>query len=261
MSGFGTYRVDGYDIPIDLMNLTGGGPDWFEASSTRHFGLLQKYVGIEPHFGILEIGCGIGRDAIPLTKVLSAGAGGVYTGTDLVKASIDWCNANIRERHPHFFFHHLDIEDEIYNPSGTLRNRDVALPFVSASVDRIIAQSVFTHMLQEDVEHYLAEFRRVLRPGGRVFTTTFIYDDAILEKARALNVTQYNLRFDHVVSDCCRVNDLERPTVAVACTLDALDQMVRRAGLSHFHPPLRGHWSGYFPETEDRQDALILAAP
>src|SRR5215467_4119104 len=106
MSGFGTYRVDGYDIPIDLMNLTGGGPDWFEASSTRHFGLLQKYVGIEPHFGILEIGCGIGRDAIPLTKVLSAGAGGVYTGTDLVKASIDWCNANIRERHPHFFFHH-----------------------------------------------------------------------------------------------------------------------------------------------------------
>jgi cyclopropane fatty-acyl-phospholipid synthase-like methyltransferase len=152
----------------------------------------------------------------------------------------------------------MNIQDELYNPSGTLRNLDATLPVASGSVDRIIAQSVFTHMLQPDIEHYLAEFSRVLKPGGRIFATTFIYDDAILEKARTVNLTPYNLRFEYKLTEWCHVNDRERPTVAVAYTLDALNHMVSHAGLNHLRSPLRGGWSGFFPQTEDGQDVLVL---
>ena len=34
--------------------------------------------------------------------------------------------------------------------------------------------SVFTHMLPEDVEHYLDELARVLKPGGRTLITWFL---------------------------------------------------------------------------------------
>jgi cyclopropane fatty-acyl-phospholipid synthase-like methyltransferase len=226
------------------MNMTGGGPEWFDASSADHIVRLQRHVGIAADFTVLEIGCGIGRDAIPLTEILSAASGGRYIGTDIVAGSIAWCRANIQARHPHFVFHHLNIRHDLYNPAGTVEPLRAALPAADSSVDRIIAQSVFTHMLQPEVEHYLAEFRRVLKPGSKAFTTTFIYDDAILQKASTVNLTPFNLRFAHPMGNGCRVNDPQRPTVAVAYTAELLD---------------RG-WSGFFEQTEDGQDALVLTS-
>jgi hypothetical protein len=113
-------------------------------------------------------------------------------------------------------------------------------------------------MLEPEVEHYLAEFCRVLKAGGRVFATAFIYDDDILASARVTNLTQWGLRFDSAVSDACRIHDPEQPTGAVAYTAAAFDRMVARAGLRHVRLPLKGGWSGYYPHPEYSQDALIL---
>ena len=65
-----TYNFRGYEIPIDLMRLTGGGPDTFEAISDSHMLNLRRFIGVCPGQSVLEIGCGIGRDAIPLIKIL-----------------------------------------------------------------------------------------------------------------------------------------------------------------------------------------------
>jgi ubiquinone/menaquinone biosynthesis C-methylase UbiE len=161
----------GYDIPIRLMNLTGGGQETFEPMCEFHMAALKEHTPIEPDHSVLEIGCGIGRDAIPLTNVL--GANGSYVGIDIVKDSIEWCRDNITLKHPSFKFVHFDIGDQLHNPGGTMRTTGTKLPVPDASIDRIILWSVFTHMRKTDIAHYLREFTRVLKPAGTVFVTWF----------------------------------------------------------------------------------------
>lgn len=57
-------RHFGYDIPTRLLNLTGGGPETFEVIATGHIHDLKRHIDIGPGQSVLEIGCGIGRDAI-----------------------------------------------------------------------------------------------------------------------------------------------------------------------------------------------------
>jgi hypothetical protein len=66
-----TFAFRGYNIPIDLINLTGAGPESFEAIANAHIEHLERAIGLNPDHFVLEIGCGIGRDAIPLTSILS----------------------------------------------------------------------------------------------------------------------------------------------------------------------------------------------
>jgi len=250
------YRYEGFDIPIKLMHLTGGGPETFDAISKAHIHNLEKFIGLQPDFSVLEIGCGIGRDAIPLTQRLSPA--GSYLGIDIIGPSIDWCHKNITRRFPNFRFVHFDVKDQLHNPAGTLQMPELHIPLAAGTVDLILLQSVFTHLLRADILHYLREFRRLLKPSGRVYATLFIINEAVLAAARATNLTVWNLTFEHVIEAGCRVNDRLYPTGAVAYTAEALDQMLREAGLSLTRPLLHGAWSGYYPDADDGQDVAIL---
>ena len=251
-----TYRFMDYDIPVDLMMLTGGGPDTFDGISAAHIENLRKWIEIHPSYSIVEIGCGIGRDAIPLTRILSNGR---YVGIDIIKRSIDWCNRNISARHNNFTFYHFDVEDKLHNSGGTTRTTEIIIPVPDGSVDRIIVFSVFTHMWQSDIEHYLKEFKRVLKPDGLVYATTFIYDEEILKSARLTNLTPFDLRFEHEVTQGCRINDADHPLGAVAYTREIWDQIVSRTGMRFAKPPLRGAWSGFYADPADGQDVAILS--
>jgi len=252
-----TFRFRGFKIPIPLMELTGGGADTFERISAGHMAVLRAHVGLEEDMSVCEIGCGIGRDAIPLADIL-APPNGRYLGIDIIRPSIDWCRDNISKRYPHFTFTWFDERNQLFNPTGTLSTLDMRIPVDDASVDRIILQSVFTHLLQPEIEHYLREFRRILRPNGRVFATVFIYDAAILASARATNLTKWNLTFEHEVAPGCRINDPRFPLQAVAYTRECLEEMITRTGLTLARDPLRGAWSGYYAQADDGQDGLVL---
>ena len=223
-----TYRFKGYDIPVDLMELTGGGPATFDAISQGHIDNLRRWIGLEPTHSVLEIGCGIGRDAIPLTEILSEGR---YVGVDIIQRSIDWCTDNIAKRHPNFRFFHFDVQDQLHNPGGATRTTNIRIPLADKSVDRIVLFSVFTHMFQPEIEHYLREFQRVLKPSGLVYATTFLFTDEILKKARETNLTPFDLRFEHEVNANCRINTPSHPLGAVAYTVAAWDQMIASTGL------------------------------
>lgn len=254
-----TYEYAGFDIPVDLLRKTGGGPETFGPISEGHIANLRRFVGLAPDMSILEIGCGIGRDAIPLTKILDHQQGGRYVGVDIIKPSIDWCVANIQKRNPNFVFHHMDIGDEIHNPGGAVDTLQTNLPVPDNRFDRIILQSVFTHLMQRELEHYLSEFRRVLKPGGLVYCTVFIYDEAIIEKAQANNPAPDGLRFEHEVGTDCRINNQQYPTGAVAYTANLLAALVTKHDLRMVGAPLKGAWSGYHADPSDGQDVLILS--
>ncbi len=48
-----------------------------------------EYGGLRPNENVLDVGCGIGRKAAPLTKYLNET--GSYEGFDIVDHGISWC--------------------------------------------------------------------------------------------------------------------------------------------------------------------------
>ena len=59
-----TFRYDGFDIPVELARLTGGGPETWHDITVGHLLEYERYCPIHPDHSVLEIGCGVGRDAI-----------------------------------------------------------------------------------------------------------------------------------------------------------------------------------------------------
>src|SRR5436309_7246167 len=91
------------ELPPLRMRFVGMGD--FRAIGQELAELLVRVGGLRPSDRVLDIGSGIGRVAIPLTRVLDAGAS--YDGFDVVERGVDWCRRHITPRHPNFRFHHV----------------------------------------------------------------------------------------------------------------------------------------------------------
>jgi len=122
----------------------------------------------------------------------------------------------------------------------------IPLPIPDRSIDRIFLWSVFTHLLEPDVRHYLREFKRVMRPGGRILASWFIVDEHILRHIEDHRSPLGDLAFRHKVADSCYINDQSEPLGAVAYTLALVETMITNAGLSLYHLQ-RGYWSTLWP--------------
>jgi SAM-dependent methyltransferase len=250
------FEYGGFRIPLRLIPLAGGTADGFQPDSELHIEVVQRLIDIRPDTSVLEIGCGLSRDAIPLTKIL--GPAGSYIGVDIQRELIDWSVANVTARCPNFRFFHVDIREPWFNPNGALMAQDYKIPAGDSTIDLVILQSVFTHMLPCDVRHYLSEFKRVLRPNGRVFATVFLLDDEIL----ARQDPQSFLSFHHLFDAGCYLHDLAHPTQVVGYRFEALNRLVLESGLEFAIPPLRGMWSGRASFTPlGGQDNIVLRSP
>jgi 2-polyprenyl-3-methyl-5-hydroxy-6-metoxy-1,4-benzoquinol methylase len=99
--------------PLDLLNYTNRkkkilppagllfiGSGDFELTGNRFAQRLKEYAHLHAGSRVLDIGCGIGRLARPLTDILQPP--GIYKGFDVVKTGIDWCNKNIASQVPAF---------------------------------------------------------------------------------------------------------------------------------------------------------------
>ena len=123
---------------------------------------------------VLDIGCGIGRMAAGLACYLDP-LTGRYHGFDPVPKGIAWCNQAFAA-YPHFRFEQADVFNEHYWPQGRVLATDYHFPLPDWSVDFAIATSVFTHLYYEEVEAYLKEAARVLKPEGVLFSTFLLFD-------------------------------------------------------------------------------------
>ncbi len=166
-------KVDHMVPPPDEGIAVGGGN--FLQIGYEMLRLLLAYGGISPASSILDVGCGIGRVAIPLTQFLSSD--GRYEGFDIVPSMIEWCQARITPTYPNFGFKCIDAANTFYNPHGAVQSSGLRFPYEDATFDLVFLTSVFTHMLPEDVRRYLAEIARVLKHNGRLFTTVYLLNE------------------------------------------------------------------------------------
>jgi SAM-dependent methyltransferase len=250
------FEFKGFRIPVHLIWATGNGPDTLDALGQAHINNYRKFIGLSPDMSILELGCGIGRDAYQLFDVLDPA--GRYVGVDVSWDSIEWCLQNITARYPNFKFYHFDAYSEVYNPYGTKTSMDFRLPVGNASVDRIVLTSVFTHLLEDEVLHYMHEFRRVLKPDGLIYANFFLYSKEALAAAKVAGITAWKATFEHSHGDGVYGNDPDLPRGVVAYTDEAMRRMIGKSGLRLKQPYLKGSWSGLHEQPDDGQDVAIL---
>lgn len=127
----------------------------------------------ENYENIFDFGCGCGRIARQLIQQHNPPT--QYTGIDIHKGMIGWCQKNLAPAAPQFKFLHHNVFNLGLNP-GEDKPLTSSFPAGDREVSLIIAWSVFTHLLETQVEFYLKEASRILRPDGILLSTWFLFD-------------------------------------------------------------------------------------
>jgi len=130
--------------------------------------LLPEHGLLLPGQRVLDFGCGIGKLAIPLTERSLE-----YAGVDVRRDCIAFCGETFAPW-PHLSFRCVPVRNAYYSRWAWTSPAKLVLPYADRSFDAAVAISVFTHLETEKIcLRALGEIRRVLRPGGRLFSTWF----------------------------------------------------------------------------------------
>ncbi len=228
----GTNRL----VPPRSMNFVGDGN--FEQVGLEFKDYFIRFGNLQPNSKVLDVGCGIGRMAVPLMRYLSQE--GEYRGFDIVKKGTDWCQEHISAEAPNFSFLHSDVYNKYYNPKGKIAARDFKFPYEDEFFDLVFLTSVFTHMLPADMENYLSEISRVLKAGGKALITFFLLNSESEDLLRSGQST-LNFRFDQ--GGCLAIHPTI-PEKAVAYKEEVVTRLFERHQMTITQPIQYGSWCG-----------------
>lgn len=210
--------------------------------------------GLKPTDSVLDIGCGIGRMAVPLIEYLGNGQ---YEGFDAISQGVLWCQRNISNKFPNFRFQHTDIYSKSYNPSGKISSSEFRFPYDDAKFDFVFAISVFTHMFPSDAAHYLSETARVMKPGGKCLFTWFILND---ESLRLISEGRSSVQMNHEMPGGCRTKSARIPEKSIGIPEAAVRSIYSQSGLEIVEPIRFGSWCGR-EKGLSFQDLIIAVRP
>jgi SAM-dependent methyltransferase len=175
---------------------------------------------------IVDIGSGCGKSAVTLRDFDYMGERfhGKYFGFDVDAAMVGWCSLNFDPQH--FTFRAIDRFSSLYNPAGRSKAPARLEGCDDNSIDLVFSQSLFSHLLEDDLRNYVRESWRVLRPGGIMAMTFFCMDDL-----RTLHLLGGRWNFVRRQGAAYVEND-RYPEAAVAYEKSWVEQACRGAGFS-----------------------------
>ena len=223
----------------------------FLSQGKHHLELLKEYTSLQPDHYVLDVGCGIGRAAVPLTQYLSKK--GKYEGFDVVKKGIDWCRKNISKDFSNFNFQHISLNNDLYNLTNQ-KAENFKFPYEDNSFDTVFLFSVFTHMQPKEIQNYLNEIYRVLKTDGKCLSTFFLYDD---QNEEYISKENKGFRFPYQKENYRLMNE-KVPSANIAFKEELLFEMVKKSQLK-LENKIYGTWSNRaVNDLFDYQDILIL---
>lgn len=210
----------------------------FKKAGTKLIQHLIEPGGMKQSDRVLDVGCGIGRVAVPLTKYLNEQ--GSYEGFDIVAKSIDWCRKNITQKYPNFHFQVADIYNKQYNPKGKYISSRYRFPYDDKSFDFVFLTSVFTHMLPQDVDNYLSEISRVLKTDKKCLLTFFLINEESLkatEDRKSVPIFEFKSEGFRTISEAT-------PERAIAYDEELVLKLCKKHKLDVVEPIHYGLWCG-----------------
>jgi SAM-dependent methyltransferase len=237
---------------IPLSEVIGGGDP--RAVADVLMTSIDNLMPIQPGASVLDVGCGCGRMAAALIPRRL----GSYVGIDIVHGLIDFAKRYISTYLPNFEFYVRNQTNPSYD--YFVKKHD-GINFISdvipvGSVDSCIATSLFTHMDYPDAVAMLKEIARAMKPGGLLFMTCFVKDDAALA---AINNPAVHSVFKFLHPSPSGMAWIERdtePSYAVAMTMPQLVNMLSDSGLMIRKINL-GLWSGASGRTAWQDEVVI----
>lgn len=234
-------------LPLEKdVNFIGGG---FEIG-LEFLGYFINYCNLKSTDYVLDVGCGIGRMAYPLTAYLSEVAH--YEGFDIYDRGIGWAKKNISFLYPNFNFQKVNIFNKNYNPRGNIKASEFEFPYEDQYFNFVFLTSIFTHMYPHDVRQYLKEIFRVLKKGSRCLFTCFLLNSESKQLIKNRKSTQ---KFIYRLNECYTVN-VKIPEKAIGFEENLLLQWILDEKFV-LQSKLYGNWSGR-EQFISYQDIIIL---
>src|SRR5579862_6579993 len=225
------------DVPAKAATFTGAVADFAESGQAL-VDALADVAAMTPSSAVLDIGCGIGRLARAMTTYLAAD--GRYEGIDIVPEGIEWCRAHISSANGNVNFTLADIHNKEYNPKGRTSAAQYTFPYDDDTFDVTVLISVFTHMLTDEVDHYISEIGRMLKPGGRCYASMFLINP---RSRQQIDAGKTSMRFHPFEGPCWTISN-RVPELGVAFDEEHVLGMYAKHGFAIEQPIYRGMWSG-----------------
>lgn len=247
-------RRDALTPPDKLIRVVGGSILDFKPIGESWVAAFVREAGLRPDERVLDLGCGVGRTAVALTRFM--GAQGSYEGIDIVRPSIEWCRDHVTPRFPRFRFTHADVYNRHYNAAGRTQASEFRLPYPDDEFDFVFLTSIFTHLVPRDARRYLEEIHRVLKPGGRCFNTFALLTE-VSRRAIAQGTALAGLgALRHEFEEGCLVADPADPEFVIAYPEERVVALYEACG---FLPPVMRHGSWCGTEGAHRAQDIVLA--
>ena len=224
----------------------------FVAQGKQQLDLLTTYGGLKPENNVLDIGSGIGRTAYSLKTFLNKTA--KYEGFDVVEKGVVWCQKNISNEYQNFNFTYTPLNNDLYFLTDKKAEK-FKFPYENDSFETVFLFSVFTHMQPIEVQNYLNEIQRVLKPNGKCLSTFFVYNSEN-EQHISENLGEFNFTF---LKDGFRLMNEKVPSANIAFSENKLNEMLKIAGLNKINQ-VNGFWKSKenTNNLQDYQDVIVL---
>ena len=230
-------------------------PKWKKSGELFFRNVLIRKLGLQPNHRVLDVGCAIGRLALPLIDFLDRESGS-YDGFDISPSAIEWNTRNVTSKHPNFTFTLADIYSAHYNPDGREMPETFRFPYPDETFDVVVLSSIFTHLVPDTALNYWQQIFRVLKPGGRCWGSIKLLND---ETGRLIDAGKAD--FSYGIHDKgFRYTHEGRPEAALVLDEAQVMQQLEETGFEVVEIA-RGNWCGRDADGPKAQDAIIVAKP